>query len=147
LIFAAELLLAMKLKMYYLPLVFLASCQSHHSIEQKKWEHMMDIHDEVMPKTGEIVFLAKQLQDYMDSTGVPSLEIEQSISLLNDSEEAMFEWMSQLKQLKTLRKNLNHQEIMDYLHEETQKIEEVKQKMETSLTTGQNLFNNLNSNQ
>lgn len=108
---------------------------------------MMVIHDEVMPKTGEIVLLSQQLQKYIDSTGVPSLEIEQSISFLNDSEEAMFEWMNQLKQLKTLRKNLTHQEIMNYLNEETQKIKTVKKKMETSLTTGKDLLNKLNSNQ
>ena len=137
----------MNLKMYYLPLLFLAFCQSHDSLEQKKWAAMMVIHDEVMPKTGEIVLLSQQLQKYIDSTGVPSLEIQQSISILNDSEEAMFEWMSQLKQLKALRKNLTHQEIMDYLNEETQKIKEVKQKMETSLTTGKDLLTKLNSNQ
>jgi hypothetical protein len=128
-------------------LFIFSACQSKESIEQKKWAAMMVIHDEVMPKTGEIVLLSQQLQKYIDSIGVPSLEIEQSISLLNDSEEAMFEWMNQLKQLKTVRKNLTHQEIMNYLNEETQKIKTVKKKMETSLTTGKDLLNKLNSNQ
>ena len=121
----------------------LISCQFKGNKEEDKWTKMMVIHDEVMPKTSEIVLLAQQLEDFPISSPTDSLLVKNAITALNDSEESMFEWMSNLKQLKTLRKNLTHQQIMEYLHQETLNIIEVQQKMESSLENGQQLFNEL----
>jgi hypothetical protein len=134
-------------KLLILFLTPLFSCSSKENLENNQWTKMMVIHDEVMPKTSEIVLLAEELEDFPLSSPSDSLLVKNAITALNDSEESMFEWMSNLKQLKTLRKNLTHQQIMDYLHQETLNIIEVQQKMESSLENGQQLFNELKRNQ
>jgi hypothetical protein len=137
----------MDCKFLTLILILLFSCTSNEKLEENQWHQMMVIHDEVMPKTSEIVLLAQQLEDFPLSSPSDSLRVKNAITALNDSEESMFEWMSNLKQLKTLRKNLTHQQIMDYLNQETLNIIEVQQKMEFSLENGQQLFNELKRNQ
>jgi hypothetical protein len=137
----------MDFKLLILFLTPLFSCSSKENLENNQWTKMMVIHDEVMPKTSEIVLLAQQLEDFPLSSPSDSLRVKNAITALNDSEESMFEWMSNLKQLKTLRKNLTHQQIMDYLNQETLNIIEVQQKMEFSLENGQQLFNELKRNQ
>lgn len=134
-------------KLLILFLTPLFSCSSMENLENNQWTKMMVIHDEVMPKTSEIVLLAQQLEDFPISSLTDSLLVKNAVTALNDSEESMFEWMSNLKQLKTLRKNLTHQQIMEYLHQETLNIIEVQQKMESSLENGQQLFNELKRNQ
>ena len=137
----------MNCKFLTLLLIPLFSCSSNEKLEENQWQKMMVIHDEVMPKTSEIVLLAQQLEDFPISSLTDSLLVKNAVTALNDSEESMFEWMSNLKQLKTLRKNLTHQQIMEYLHQETLNIIEVQQKMESSLENGQQLFNELKRNQ
>ena len=137
----------MNCKFLILFLTPLFSCSSKENLENNQWTKMMVIHDEVMPKTSEIVLLAQQLEDFPISSLTDSLLVKNAVTALNDSEESMFEWMSNLKQLKTLRKNLTHQQIMDYLNQETLNIIEVQQKMESSLKNGHQLFNQLKSNQ
>ena len=130
-------------KLLILFLTPLFSCSSKEKLEENQWTKMMVIHDEVMPKTSEIVLLAQQLEDLPLSSPSDSLLVKNAITALNDSEESMFEWMSGLQQLKSLRKNLNHDQIMVYLNQETLKIQEVQQKMESSLKNGKQLFNEL----
>jgi len=121
----------------------LFSCSSKEKLQEHQWHKMMVMHDDIMPKTSEIVLLAQQLEDLPLSSPSDSLLVKNAITALNDSEESMFEWMSGLQQLKSLRKNLNHDQIMVYLNQETLKIQEVQQKMESSLKNGKQLFNEL----
>jgi len=89
------------MKFSYLPLAFLvmlvlASCNSL-SKEEKKFDTLMqeviDVHDEVMPKMGEISALIKYLDPKIDSTEIGRSH-EKAQQDLKDSYDFMMKWMS-----------------------------------------------------
>ena len=132
-------------------LLILSACgpskeeMAHHT-ETTSWSEMMKIHDEVMPKTSEIVSLysdLKKVNPQIIATNELRLEVQETIILLEDAEEAMFAWMNQLKNLKELRSQKTHEEVMIYLKQETQKIESIRNQMLTALERGYEINNQL----
>lgn len=98
------------------------------------WYEMMEIHDEVMPKTSEINRLSRNLKGMKEE--VPEIyESQYNLALQNleIAEEGMMTWMSELKPLDQLRKATEHGDIMNYLTEEKGKITEVKKNMLSSI--------------
>lgn len=117
-----------------------------HTAEDRTWAEMMKIHDEVMPKTSEIVALYTKLKtmDLQNSAITEwSDEIQKRISVLEEAEEAMFAWMNDLKNLNVLRPQKDHDEIMEYLNLETQKIVSIRNQMIVALEEGNVLLNKL----
>lgn len=117
-----------------------------HTAEDRAWAEMMKIHDEVMPKTSEIVALYTKLKtmDLQNSAITEwSDEIQKRISVLEEAEEAMFAWMNDLKNLNVLRPQKDHDEIMEYLNLETQKIVSIRNQMIVALEEGNVLLNKL----
>lgn len=109
-------------------LLILASCakapQQEGSSLADDWSAMMVIHDEVMPKMSDVARLKKQLKG--DSTAL-------SIVLgLTKAEDAMWEWMHNLRAESDLKK-MPELEAKVYVAEETQHIEEVKALMLNSM--------------
>ncbi|MEY2949658.1 MAG: hypothetical protein RLZZ248_859 [Bacteroidota bacterium] len=136
---------------YLCMLLFLGACgpskeEIANNAENATWAEMMKIHDEVMPKTSEIVSLYSELKE-VDPQKIAanklSLEVQETIILLEDAEEAMFAWMNALKNLKILRLQKNHEEIMIYLKQENQKIEFIRDQMLTALEEGYHIKNKL----
>lgn len=89
------------MKFSYLPLAFLVmltlvSCNSL-SKEEKKFDTLMqeviDVHDEVMPKMGEISTLIKYLDPKIDTTEIGRSH-EKAQQDLKDSYDFMMKWMS-----------------------------------------------------
>lgn len=126
---------------------FLFSCsggaeESQNAEQQKLWDEMMAIHDEIMPAMGEIFKYSKELQTHLDSTEVETAlqsEIEATIEQLNQADDGMMDWMAALKQPSELKESMNHKEIMEYLKTEHEKIEVVKQQMEESIENGKKM--------
>lgn len=104
--------------------------------EQKAWDYMMSIHDEVMPRMSEINNLAKSVQSITaDSTTSMAVktEGEKQLEALSEADNAMWDWMYALKQLPELRSSGNHEETMKYLGRETVRIADVKTRMLKSI--------------
>lgn len=104
--------------------------------EQKAWDYMMSIHDEVMPRMSEINSLAKSVQSITaDSTTSMAVkaEGEKQLEALSEADNAMWDWMYALKQLPELRSSGNHEETMKYLGRETVRIADVKTRMLRSI--------------
>ena len=136
---------------YLCMLLFLGACgpskeEIANNAENATWAEMMKIHDEVMPKTSEIVSLYSELKE-VDPQKIAanklSLEVQETIILLEDAEEAMFAWMNQLKNLKELRSQKTHEEVMIYLKQENQKIESIRNQMLPALKRGYEINNQL----
>lgn len=114
--------------------------------EENAWAEMMKIHDEVMPKTSEIVslyMLLKKSDPQQITDDELSKEIQDNVFALEAAEEAMFAWMNELKNLKVLRPQKSHEEITEYLKQETVKIESIKNQMLKVLDDGNAVLNKL----
>lgn len=117
-----------------------------HTKEETAWSAMMKIHDEVMPKTSEIVSLyteLKKIDPQKITDNEKTAEVQTTIIALEEAEEAMFAWMNELKNLKVLRLQKNHEEIMSYLAQETQIIESISNQMIAALEEGYQVKNKL----
>jgi len=117
------------------------------AIQEAEFAKVMAGHDEVMPKTGQLSKLSRQMKKYM--TENPDLDaatkgtVSNMISQLMTAEEMMFAWMANIKQLKELRIDKSHEEIMTYLKKENATMENVKKATDTGLVEGKKLWESL----
>lgn len=138
----------MNFKITLLALVALAglsACANDKAKEkdqQKLWDEMMVVHDEVMPKMSEINALSKQMEAALsDTTLTEELRdaARKSLYDLQAADKAMWDWMYGIQQLPDLRASKQHEEILQYLQEETAKITEVKSSMLASIEAAESV--------
>ncbi|TAK30420.1 MAG: hypothetical protein EPO28_18790 [Saprospiraceae bacterium] len=106
------------------------------------------IHDEAMPRMGEIHKLKKQLHDIsrngavtIDST--TRQKITRVLVQLDEADEGMMAWMEAFTQPGTLRQEKSHDEIMAYLKQEKEKANKVKQNIFSSIDAATGLLKEL----
>ena len=130
-------------------LLFFSSCQTTGQGDAVKTAEaeVFKIHDEVMPRMGDIMKLQKQLKGRIAATdsasagqGTPSMalrsdeEKEQAMRLnrrLTEADSLMMDWMSHYKgdSLATLKP----EQAIQYLDAEKQKIADVQKKVTSSI--------------
>lgn len=122
----------------------LASCGANKAEEQKKQQEtlakeVMDIHDEVMPKMGELVSLKKQVKQLVNTWTADSLNTSNDakvseagtlIEKLEAADKGMMDWMHEYNGGQGL---YEHELIMEYLNAEKVKITQVKTDMNASM--------------
>lgn len=100
------------------------------SAEDELYQKVMDIHDEVMPKMNDIYKLKKQLEEEIknspDLVNERKQAIENRISQLNKASESMMQWMRNFNPDDFKE---NKEEYLDYLNEELEKVNKVKDDM------------------
>jgi HSP90 family molecular chaperone len=119
------------------------SAQQHHDQEegvtgnnpnQALYDQVMDIHDEVMPKSDEIYELRKEIQDKIQSS--PNLEADkkkqlgQLLSELDSADHSMMDWMHKFKPLPD---SANQELAREYLENEIERIKNVRELINASL--------------
>lgn len=121
-------------------LVLIASCSTPQKKLEKQAEptlkdQVMDVHDEVMPRMGELRKTQKELLALMDSSVADSAgaarlgELAKNIELANES---MMAWMRNFDpELEG-----TPEEVEQYLQSQLKSIEQVKKEMLTSLEEG-----------
>ncbi len=138
----------MNFKIILLALVALAglsACandKAQETDQQKLWDEMMVVHDEVMPKMSDINALSKQMEAALsDTTLTEELRdaARKSLYDLQAADKAMWDWMYGIQQLPDLRTSKKHEEILQYLQEETTKITEVKSSMLASIEAAESV--------
>ena len=101
---------------------------------QALYEEVMAVHDEVMPKSGQIYQLKKDLQDRMAKSTTLSderkKEIEQTIAELDSADHAMMDWMHKFQPTAD---STNQEAAREYLENEMERIKKVKELIEMSL--------------
>ena len=113
--------------------------------QNTQWRKVMDIHDEVMPKTSQINKTARELRAVISQDSSQTEQLLPVITALDQAEEGMMEWMYAFKPLNRLRDSLDHKAIMKYLLEEEVRIQKVKEDMLTSLEKGQSTLKTYSS--
>lgn len=115
--------------------------------QQKLWDELMVVHDEVMPKISNIHKLSRQLRNHQETTSGlavdASEQIDNIVKQLDDADESMFSWMNNLRQLKPLQDIEKHEDIVKYLKSEQEKMAKVKDDMLNSIKDGASLIEEL----
>jgi len=100
----------------------------------------MAVHDEVMPKMGDLNRLSRGIRAQMDTVPpIDTLLKLQQLDLLirlEKADEGMMVWMKELKILDELRATKSHQEIIRYLESEKVRIGAVRDSMLASIEAG-----------
>ena len=92
------------------------------------YNQAMDIHDEVMPKMGELYKLKTELQNEIATT--PDMVIERKkqleavISNLDSANNAMMDWMHKFNPLPD---SVDQEKAREYLESEIERIKKVKE--------------------
>lgn len=110
--------------------LFGIGCQEYNQEQQKMWDQVMEVHDEIMPKMGDLHQLKKQLKKQQKSP-----EITATISSIEQSQDAMMDWMREFKSMRQLSK-LEHQAAIDYLKNEQIRVNDLKTLMLESIEKG-----------
>lgn len=104
------------------------------------YDEMMEAHDRVMPRMGEIFQLNRSLESQLpedaaadDSTAA---QVRSMIERLTAAEDGMMNWMSELEPLDSLRTEMDHAAIMQYIETEDAEIQEVEAEMNNSIAAG-----------
>ncbi len=115
--------------------------------QQKLWDELMAVHDEVMPKISNIHKLSRQLRNHQETTSglaaAANEQIDKIVQQLDDADESMFSWMNNLRQLKPLQDTEKHEDIVKYLKGEQEKMDKVRDVMLKSINEGASLIEEL----
>lgn len=115
--------------------------------ESQLYQEMMDIHDLVMPKMGQLNQLSQQLTTSLTTLGKEQenikTQIEKTIKDLQQADEGMMDWMHGVKPLGQLRKEKKHEDIMGYIEAEKSKIEKVQQLTDVSIKSAEQILKGL----
>lgn len=123
--------------------------QAQEAEQQKLWDEMMVVHDEVMPKMSDINALSKQMEAATADTALTDELRDATRKALYDlqaADKVMWDWMYGLQQLPDLRNGKKHEDIMQYLQDEIGKITEVKNAMLGSIEAAEALKKQLPQN-
>lgn len=91
------------------------------------YNQVMEVHDEIMPKSDEIYLLKKQIQEKIAASPDMVLEkkqqLEQVISNLDSASNAMMDWMHKFNPLPD---SVDQEQARAYLESEMEKIKKVR---------------------
>jgi len=115
------------------------SCQTNEA--EVLHNEIMDIHDEVMPKTSEIAYLymafRKKVQTDSTISQDQKMELQKQADDLEKAEDEMMVWMNDYIPPHKMETSKNKKEIIDYLLEQKKIISEIKVHTNTSLALGE----------
>ena len=114
----------------FVVLSLVLSCGEKKQDNQALYDEVMKVHDEVMPKMDDIYKLKQELKKQISDT--PNLvdekrrTIEATILKLDSASEAMMVWM---RNFNPLPDSLGEEKAREYLEDQQEKIEKVKDEM------------------
>lgn len=136
----------MKITATFLSLILslaIVSCGDGGKAEREALrDEVIAIHDEVMPKMGDLRKVRKSLEAMADTLATDSLnlaDVEEMRVLakeIEDANESMMAWMRQFEP-GIMEDGTPHGEVMAYLKEQKEAIDKVKKDMLESLSKGQ----------
>ncbi|MDP4852921.1 MAG: hypothetical protein NWR22_07040 [Saprospiraceae bacterium] len=101
---------------------------------------IMDIHDEVMPKTGEITYLYMSFRKKVETDSTISeenkMELLKQADDLEKAEDEMMVWMNDYIPPHKMSSAKNEKQIIDYLQNQKKIISDIKVHTNASLASG-----------
>ncbi|MEQ8926421.1 MAG: hypothetical protein RLO81_11445 [Fulvivirga sp.] len=113
-------------------------------IEKTLYDDVMAVHDEMMPKMEEMMALKGKLIELSDSlreSGATeeSTRVASAAEKIEVADEAMMGWMHQFE---PNMEGMSHQQRVDYLTSQKNKMDSVKVVMQEAIATGRSLTAN-----
>jgi hypothetical protein len=119
-------------------LLNLVSCKNNDA--EVLHNEIMDIHDEVMPKTGEITYLYMSFRKKVETDSTISqenkMELLKQADDLEKAEDEMMVWMNDYIPPHKMRSSKNEKQIIDYLQNQKKIISDIKVHTNASLASG-----------
>ncbi|RDV15051.1 hypothetical protein DXT99_12010 [Pontibacter diazotrophicus] len=121
-----------------MPFLLLMGCNTGpaEATQQEELEaNVMVIHDDAMAKMGDIYKLRRNFRSLRDTLAAQQADtatlqaLQQQIDELNQADEVMMVWMRNYSAPDTLQ----HEQAMNYLQQELQKIERVQTIMDSTI--------------
>jgi hypothetical protein len=130
--------------MFYLRLILLFLVISLPACQNNEVEvlhnEIMDIHDEVMPKTGDIAYLYLAFRKKVETDSTISMdqkmELLKQADDLEKAEDEMMVWMNDYISPQKMKTSKNNNQIIDYLQEQKKIISNIKVHTNASLASG-----------
>ena len=124
--------------------LFFSACKSENKeAETLLNQEIMKVHDEVMPKMGEINRIKRQLGAYKDEVPDDNAAMKDSlinaILLLAKTEDNMNDWMSGYKYPNP---EMKHDEMMKYLTGQQDTIKQINNEVFMTIAIGNGLLKN-----
>lgn len=123
-------------------MVFVSSCKEEKENTQMK--EVMAIHDEVMPKMGKLGSMVGKLKSQENDSTEMGMRYKEARIDLQEANEAMMDWMQNFGNRFTPDEILNGAELSEqkkqWLDEEEEKMQALKQQIDSSITNAQNLL-------
>lgn len=104
--------------------------------QAKAYEEMMDAHDRVMPKMGQIAQLQKALITKMETekmTDETKVMLKEPYNMLEMAYDGMMGWMKEIQPMDSLRVKMGHEEILKYLEGQKQSMTKIEAYTEKGL--------------
>ncbi|MFP2995649.1 hypothetical protein ABN763_07045 [Spongiivirga sp. MCCC 1A20706] len=126
-----------------------ASCknkteQSDTTKEPTQMQRVMAVHDEVMPKMGEIGNLINNLKEKQDSTNTQAYE--KAIEDLQNGHDAMMTWMQDFGERFDYEESMKGKPLTEqkkeWLNEEEEKVKIMRDKVINSIKNAEQLLDN-----
>jgi hypothetical protein len=132
-----------------LPILF--ACDSSKKEQETLNAEVLAVHDEVMPKIGELEKVARKLNNLADSLSVDSTQatlirmLQIQSAEVKNANESMMVWMRQYDS-EYASKVESHKEVMKYFNDQLVKVTKVKEDMNGALEAGRDLLLNSKHN-
>ena len=130
--------------LFLLNLTVISYCSNQNKmVQETAFSEMMDLQEQVRPMVVEVNQLYRELEQLeatVDTSNRQLLgEIDLAIRALEKAEQGMMAWINVNggQQLEDLRTQRSHQEIMQYIEEEAQQLQKVKDLMLGSIEQSQ----------
>ena len=105
-------------------------------------KEVLAIHDEVMPRMGEIESLRESLVSELENTALDSqlrVATNEAISRLELGDSLMWDWMHNY----SIPENVSNDSVVKYLENEKRQITQVRQTMQGAITGAEGLLQKL----
>ncbi len=96
-------------------MLFACHSKDPYQDARKVYEQTMKLHDEVMPKMGEVLSVRHNLKMKLDSVSDPDLKsnIDSAMTALNKTYNDMMQWMADLKPVPDKNSNKSSEDTTD----------------------------------
>lgn len=104
---------------------------------------VLNIHDEVMPKMGEVMSLRKKVLDKVEGSTNPD-ELRDIALRLEDAQKGMMLWMNDWSKNSApfVKNETTQEEKMDYLNAEKERVTKVKDDINNSIAEAKEALKN-----
>lgn len=126
----------------------IAEQEATEAAQKQAYETMMEAHDRIMPMMGKVAAVQRSLMEEMKTEGLS----EERTELLNaaneqleDANDQMMEWMSNMKPLDKLREDMDSDKILQYIKDESGTIAKVETAITAAIAAGSELVGNSHS--